>query len=87
MGIRIKLHLFEIKKVIFTYKKVVNIHIAYEINLWPFTVGDNFALGNCLFGVGKLTKNTTDFYKYKYFGYVVGLVFRYQMVVRLGKTS
>ena len=86
MGIRIKLHLFETNKVIFTYKKVVNIHIAYEINLWPFTVGDNFALGNCLFGVGKLTKNTTDFDKYKYFGYGIGLVFRYQMVVRLGKT-
>ena len=34
------------EKVIFTQNRLVNIYIAYEINLWPFTVGKDFALGN-----------------------------------------
>ena len=37
---------FKTRKVIFTCKKLVNIYIAYEINLWSFTVGKDFALGN-----------------------------------------
>ena len=30
----------------FTQKQQVNIYIPYEINLWPFTVGKDFASGN-----------------------------------------
>ena len=45
---------------------MVNIHIVYEINLWPFNVGKNFALGNSQFGAGKLTKMVILIYKYKY---------------------
>ena len=57
----------------------MNIYIVYEINLWPFTVGKDFVLGNSLFGAIKFTKNATDFDKYKYFidkyknfGYAIG---------------
>ena len=32
----------------FTEKQVVNISIAYEIHLWPSTVGQDFTLGNFL---------------------------------------
>ena len=46
---------------------MVNIYIVYDINLWPFTVNRDFVLGNSLFGAIKITKNTTDFNKYKYF--------------------
>ena len=35
-----------------------NIFIVFEINLWPFNVGKDFALGNYLFGAYKLTKDT-----------------------------
>ena len=35
--------------------------------MWPFTVGQDFMLGNSLFGAGKLTKNA-DSDKYKYSG-------------------
>ena len=41
----------------FAHKKIVNIYIVYEINLWPFRQDDNFTLGNALFGVVKLAKN------------------------------
>ena len=40
-------------KVAFTQKQVVNIYIFYGINLWPFNVSKNFALGNSLFGAVK----------------------------------
>ena len=30
----------------FTHKRMVNIYFTYEINLWPFTVGKDFAFGN-----------------------------------------
>ena len=52
----------------FTHKKVVNIYIAYEKNLWPFTVGQDFTLQNSLFGAVQLTTNA-DPNKYKYSGY------------------
>ena len=44
-------------KVTFTHKQVVDIYIVYEINLWPFTVGQYFTLINSLFGAVKLIKN------------------------------
>ena len=33
-------------KVTFIQKKMVNIYIAHELNLWPFNVSKGFALGN-----------------------------------------
>ena len=50
---------------------MAKIYIAYEINLWPFTIGRDFSLGNSLYGSVKLTKNP-DFDKYKYSGYGIG---------------
>ena len=54
------------EKVTFYDIKVVNIYIVYEMNLCLLAVGKDFALGNSLLGPVKLTKNTTDFDKYKY---------------------
>ena len=51
---------------------MVNIYIAYEINLWTFTADKDFALGNSLFGAVKLTKITTNFDKYEFSGYGIG---------------
>ena len=51
----------------FTHKKVVNIYIFYELNLWLFTVGKDFALENSLFGAVKLTIDADpDIYIYIY---------------------
>ena len=50
---------------------MVNIYIVYEINLWLYIVGQDFALRNFLFGAIKLTKNA-DFGKYKYSEYSIG---------------
>ena len=47
---------------------MANMHIVYEIDLWLFTVGQNFMLGNSLLGIVKLTKNA-DSDKHKYYGY------------------
>ena len=48
-----------------THEQVVNIYIAYEINLRLFGVDKDFALGNYLFGAVKLTTNA-DPDKYLY---------------------
>ena len=45
------------EKVTFTQKQVLNINIVYEINLFLFSLGKNFALGNSSFWALKLTKN------------------------------
>ena len=50
---------------------MVNIYIALEMNLWPFTIDKDFALANSFFEAAKLTKNA-DFDKYKYSGYGIG---------------
>ena len=65
--IQVKLHgcCLKHEKLIFTHKKVVNILIVYQINLWPFTIGKGFALGHSLFGAVTLTKNDNNFDKYK----------------------
>ena len=58
-------------KVTFNYKKVVNIHIVYELNKIA-AIGNNFpTLQNVLFGAVKLTKNA-DIDKYRYSGYGIG---------------
>ena len=45
------------KKVTFTHKKVVNIHIVNEINLRLYTQGADFTLDNSLFRGAKVTEN------------------------------
>ena len=57
---------------IFTDKRVANIYIVYEINLWPFKESSDFTLVNFLLGTVKLSKNS-DFEKYKYSGYGFGI--------------
>ena len=58
------------EKVTFTHGKVVNICIAYKINLWAYTQGADFVLGTSLFEAVKLTRN--DDYVKKYSGYLIG---------------
>ena len=74
----------------FTHKKVSNIYIVYEINLWLFTLGRNFALGNCLFRAFEMTANA-DLDKCKYSGYGIGFnarrTFHYLIVMGLVKKS
>ena len=74
----------------FTQKKESNIYIAYEINLWLYIHGRNFALGNSLFGAFGMTANT-DLDKYRYsdngIGFNGGGSFRYLIVMGLVKTS
>ena len=56
------------ENITFFHKKVVNICIVYEINLWVFLEAYNFILGNSLFEVVKLSKNADpDKYKYSCF--------------------
>ena len=78
------------EKVTFTQKKVSNIYIAYEINLWLYTHGRNFALGNSLFGAFGMTANA-DLDKHRYSdngtGFNGGRSFCYLIVVGLVKTS
>ena len=51
----------------FTYKKVVNIYIVYELGASSSNFNDP-TLRNCLFGAVTLTKNV-DVDKYRYSGY------------------
>ena len=44
-------------KVTFTHEIVVNIYIAYEINLWNYVYNSDPTFGNSLFGAVKLVKN------------------------------
>ena len=46
-------------------KKVINLYISYTLGLKLRNLNTEFALGNCLFGSVKLTKNA-DLDKYKY---------------------
>lgn len=48
----------------------MNIYIVCEINLWPFTVGNDFVIGS-LFEASKLTNNP-DLDNYKYSEYGIG---------------
>ena len=43
-------------KVTYTPKAVLIFYIVYEINLWPYDVGKDFAQGNSSFGAFKITK-------------------------------
>ena len=59
------------ENVTFTHKQVESIYIAYDINLWPFHVVQDFTSRNSLLRTVKLTKNS-DPDKYKYSGYRIG---------------
>ena len=52
-------------KITFTYKNVVNVYIAYEINFWDRGYDDYPTLENYLLSVVELVKNA-DIDKYKY---------------------
>ena len=54
----------------YTYKKVVNIYIVYELGASGSNNSDP-TLKNCLFGAVNLIKNA-DFDKYRYSGYGIG---------------
>ena len=56
--------------VIFNHKKVVNIHIVYEISK-SINISDYPALENCLFGAVSLIENA-DIDRYGYSGYGTG---------------
>ena len=70
---RVKFDGFYLKqdKITFTYRKTVNIYIAYEINLWNYVDSSDPTPGSSLFGAVELAKNV-DIDKYKYAGYVIG---------------
>ena len=55
-------------KISYTYGKIVNIYIVYEINKNDNTMASDPSLENCLFGAVTLTKNA-DIDKYGYSGY------------------
>ena len=57
-------------KFTFTYKKVVNIYIVYELAASSSYASDP-TIKNCLFGAVTLAKNA-DIEKYKYSGYGIG---------------
>ena len=58
------------KHVIFTHKQVVSIYTAYDTNLWPFNVGQDFTQKKSLFGGWWADKKDPD--NYKYSGYGIG---------------
>ena len=58
-------------KVPYSYEKVVNIFIFYELGASGSHNNDP-TLKNCLFGAVTLTKNTTDIENYGYSGYLIG---------------
>ena len=70
MEIKIYGNCLKQEKVTLTLRQAVNIYIVYDVNLWLFTVGQDFTLRNYLFRAVKLTKNA-DPDKYKCSGYGV----------------
>ena len=68
----------------FTHKSVVNIDIVYGINVWPFTVDQDFALENSLFGAVKLTKKLVILIKINDLRWVITQNWISQVVTILG---
>ena len=58
----------------FTPNNLVNLSIAYELNIWSQDVNAEFTLRDCLFRAVKLTKNAIP-NKYSYSGYRIGFDF------------
>ena len=52
---------------------MVNLYISYLLNEWSKDLNTDFTLGNCLFGVVKLTKKP-DPDKYEHSGYGEDLI-------------
>ena len=52
----------------FIHGNIVNSYISYELDTWSRGLKTDFTLGNCFFGVVKLTKNN-DCDKYGYSGF------------------
>ena len=50
------------------FTKIVNVCIAYELNVWPKNLTNKFKFKNCLFGATNIVKNS-DKEKYVYSGY------------------
>ena len=63
----------------FLHKSVVNLYISYKLDTWSSDLNTDFALGNCLFGAVKLSKND-DSDKYRYSGYGIGFDARSQVL-------
>ena len=57
----------------FTHRYVLNLFIAYKLDTWPRHLSTNFAIGDCLFGAIKLTKNDD--------GYGIGFDARPQLLL------
>ena len=56
-------------KLTFTHGSIMNIYIAYELNLWDRGYNDYPTLENSLFGAIKLVRNAyVDKYKYSEYG-------------------
>lgn len=53
---------------------MINLPIAYEMNLWSHDLGNDFALGHSLFGKDKLSK-TAALDKYSYSGFCLSLYY------------
>ena len=54
-------------------RDVEKLFIAYELDTWSGYLSGKFALGDCLFGTVKLTKNANpDKYGYSSCGYGIG---------------
>ena len=49
-------------------RKIVNVYIVYDLDVWPRNPTDNFKFKNCLFGATNIVKNS-DKEKYVYSGY------------------
>ena len=63
-------YLKQSNKITYTYGKIVNIYIVYELEAFSSNINDP-TLKNCLFGTVTLTKNA-DIGKYGYSGYGIG---------------
>ena len=72
---RVKFKRICLKQDIIVY--MFNLYIAYELDKWWRYLNTNFTVGNCLFGIAKLTRNA-DPHKYCYNGYDIGFVARSQ---------
>ena len=72
---RVKFKRICLKQDIIVY--MFNLYIAYELDKWWWYLNTNFTVGNCLFGIAKLTRNA-DPHKYCYNGYDIGFVARSQ---------
>ena len=61
----------------FLHKYIVNLYISYKLDTWSKDLNTDFALGNCLFRIVKLTKNVRPD-KYKYSACIIGFYLRSQ---------